>query len=85
MAVESFFRHVQGFGLMNTGSYAGFTSRRPPPPWTAVRNLPYSFIMTCGLEKLGLVDPTSLENDLSPLLWSWVGDNNPSQSTLPSM
>ena len=28
------FRDVQGFGRLDAGSRAGFTSSRPPPPWT---------------------------------------------------
>ena len=31
-----FFRDVQGFGRLDAGSRAGFTSSRPPPPWTSV-------------------------------------------------
>ena len=31
-----FFRDAQGFGLLDAGSRAGFTSTRPPPPWTSV-------------------------------------------------
>ena len=26
----------QGFGRLDAGSRAGFTSSRPPPPWTSV-------------------------------------------------
>jgi hypothetical protein len=32
----TFFRDAQGFGRLDTGSRAGFTSSRPPPPWTSV-------------------------------------------------
>ena len=28
--------YAQGFGRLNAGSRAGFTSSRPPPPWTSV-------------------------------------------------
>ena len=31
-----FLRDVQGFGWLDAGSRAGFTSSRPPPPWTSV-------------------------------------------------
>ena len=31
-----FFRDAQGFGRLDAGSRAGFTSSRPPPPWTSV-------------------------------------------------
>ena len=31
-----FFRDAQGFGRLNASSRAGFTSSRPPPPWTPV-------------------------------------------------
>ena len=30
------FRDAQGFGRLDAGSRAGFTSSRPPPPWTLV-------------------------------------------------
>ena len=31
-----FFRDGQGFGRLDVGSRAGFTSSRPPPQWTLV-------------------------------------------------
>ena len=31
-----FFRDAQGFGRLDAGSRAGFTSSRPPPPSTSV-------------------------------------------------
>ena len=31
-----FLRDAQGFGRLDAGSSAGFTSSRPPPPWTSV-------------------------------------------------
>ena len=31
-----FFRDAQGFERLDAGSRAGFTSLRPPPPWTSV-------------------------------------------------
>ena len=31
-----FFNNAQGFGRVDTGSRASFTSPRPPPPWTSV-------------------------------------------------
>ena len=33
---EFFFRDAQGFGRLDAGSRACFTSSRPPPPWTSV-------------------------------------------------
>ena len=33
---RGFFRDAQGFGRLDAGSHAGFTSSRPPPPWTSV-------------------------------------------------
>ena len=32
----AFFKDAQGFGRLDAGSRAGFTSSRPPPPWTSV-------------------------------------------------
>ena len=32
----AFFRDAQDFGRLDAGSRAGFTSSRPPPPWTSV-------------------------------------------------
>ena len=49
-----FFRDAQGFGRLDAGSRAGFTSSSPPPPWTSVFQFSF-FCMMCGLEKLGLV------------------------------
>ena len=37
-----FFKVAQGFGRLDAGSRAGFTSSRPPPPWTSV--IPIFFI-----------------------------------------
>ena len=34
-----FFRDAQGFGRLDAGPRAGFTSSRPPPPWTSVFQL----------------------------------------------
>ena len=31
-----FFKDAQGFGRLDAGSRDGFTSLRPPPPWTSV-------------------------------------------------
>ena len=30
------FKDAQGFGRLDASSCAGFTSSRPPPPWTSV-------------------------------------------------
>ena len=62
-----FLKDAQGFGRLDAGSRADFTSSRPPPPWTSVIQFPYCYTM-CGLEKLGQVDQTCLERDLSDLL-----------------
>ena len=62
-----FFRDAQSFGRLDAGSRAGFTSSRPPPPWTSVFQFPY-FCAMCGLEKLGLVDQNWLEGNFSDLL-----------------
>ena len=50
-----FFKDAHGFGRLDAGSRAGFTSSRPPPPWISVFQFPY-FCTMYGLEKLGLVD-----------------------------
>ena len=55
-AYGTFSRDAQCFGRVDAGSRASCTSSRPPPPWTSVFQFPYSS-MSCGLEKLGLVDP----------------------------
>ena len=62
-----FFKDAQGFGRLDTGSRAGFTSSRPPPPWTSVFQFSY-FCTMCGLEKLGLVDQNWLERYFSVFL-----------------
>ena len=62
-----FLRDAQGFGRLDAGSRADFTSTKPPPPWTTVIQFPYCYTMY-GLEKLGQVDQTCLERDLSDLL-----------------
>ena len=51
----AFLKDAQGFGRLDPGSRAGFTSSKPPPPWTSVFQFPY-FCTMFGLEKLGLVD-----------------------------
>ena len=35
----SFFKGAQDFGRLDAGLRAGFTSSRPPQPWTSVCNL----------------------------------------------
>ena len=32
----AFSKDAQGFGRLDAGSRAGFTSSRPPPPWTSI-------------------------------------------------
>ena len=56
-----FFKDAQDFGRLDAGSRAGFTSSRPPPPWTWV--FQFSICTIYGLEKLGLVDQNWLERD----------------------
>ena len=63
----AFSRMPQGFGRLDAGSRAGFTSSRPPPPWTSVFQFSY-FCTMCGLEKLGLVDQNWLERKFSSFL-----------------
>ena len=60
--------YVQDFGRPDAGSRAGFTSSRPPPHGPPHFNFPYFCMMTCGLEKLGLVGQNSLERNLPALL-----------------
>ena len=62
-----FLTNAQGFGRLDAGSRAGFTSSRPQPPWTSVFQFPY-FCTMCVLEKLELVGQNWLERNLSGLL-----------------
>ena len=55
------------FGRLDAGSRAGFTSPRPPPPWTSVFQFPY-FCTMCGLEILEFVDQNWLERNSSVFL-----------------
>ena len=64
----AFFKDAQGFGRLDTGSLAGFTSSRPQPPWTSVLQFSLFLHDVCGLENLGLADQNRLERDLSALL-----------------
>ena len=41
-----FFKGAQGFGHLDAGSRVGFTSSRPPPPWTSVFQLSLLCFMT---------------------------------------
>ena len=50
------FKDAQDIGRLNADSRAGFTSSRPPPPWTSVFQFSLFLHDVCGLEKLGLVD-----------------------------
>ena len=62
-----FFRDAQGFGQLDAGSRAGFTSSRPPPPpWILVFH--FCLFIVRGLEKLGVLDQNRLERALSVLL-----------------
>ena len=60
---SGFFRDAQGFGRSDAGSRAGFTSSRPPPPWTSVFQV-FICLYMCGLEKLGIVDQNWLERSV---------------------
>ena len=51
---RGFFRDTQGFGRLDAGSRAGFTSSRPPP-LHGPRYFNFSYFCTmCDLEKLRL-------------------------------
>ena len=54
---RGFFKGAQGFGRLDTGSRAGFTSSRPPPPpWTSVFQFSiFLYDVYCSPEKLGLI------------------------------
>ena len=65
--IRGAFSRMHRLGRLDAGSHAGFTSSRPPPPWTSVFQFS-SFLYMCGLEKLGLVDQNWLERNLSALL-----------------
>ena len=54
---RAFCKDAQSFGRLDAGSRAGFTSSRPPPPWTQVFQFRY-FCTMYGLEKLRIVDQT---------------------------
>ena len=51
------FRDAQGFGRLDAGSRAGFTSLRPPPPWTSVFQFPI-FVRCVALRNLDLLIKT---------------------------
>ena len=34
--IRGAFKNAQGFERLDAGSRAGFTSSRPPPPWTSI-------------------------------------------------
>ena len=63
----AFYRDAQGFGRLDNGLRAGFTSSKSHHHGPRYFNFSY-FYMTCGLEKLGLVDQNRLERSLSALL-----------------
>ena len=85
-----FFRDAQGFGWLDAGPRAGFTSSRPPlPPWASV--FQFSFFSVQCVALRNLLD-LSVKNDWSvicPLYcwerWPCVGDNSPSRSGLRSI
>ena len=62
---RGFFKDAQGFGRLDAGSRASFSSR-PSTPWTLVFRFP-SFCTMCGLEKFGL-DQNWMEHNSSALL-----------------
>ena len=63
-----FFRDAQGFGRLDAGSPAGFTSSRPPPTWKWVFQFSLFLNYVWPFEKLGLNDQNWLERNLSALL-----------------
>ena len=64
----AFSRMRRALGRLDADSRAGFTSSRPPPPWTSIFRFSLFLYKMCGLEKLGLVDQNWLERNLSALL-----------------
>ena len=53
-----FFRDAQGFGRLDADSRAGFTSSRPPPPWTSVFQFSFFSVRCVALRNLGLLIKT---------------------------
>ena len=49
-----FFKDAQDFGRLDAGSRAGFTSSRPPPPWTSVFHFFLISIQYVALRNLDL-------------------------------
>ena len=41
--IRGAFSRAQGFGQLDAGSRAGFSSSKPPPPWTSVFHF-FSFL-----------------------------------------
>ena len=41
--IRGAFKDARGFGRLDAGSRASFTSSRPPPPWTLVFQFPLLF------------------------------------------
>ena len=66
-----FFRDAQqqAFGRLDAGSRAGFTSSRPPPPWTSVFQISLFSVQCVALRNVDLLLKINwLERDLSGLL-----------------
>ena len=53
-----FFKNAQGFGRLDAGSRAGFTSSRPPPPWTSVFRFSLFLYKCVALRNLDLLIKT---------------------------
>ena len=60
---SGFFRDAQDFGRLDAGSRAGFTSSRPPLPWTPVCNF---------LETIGSKTPTTSSRPMDRLVFVMV-------------
>ena len=54
----AFFQGCTGFGRLDAGSRAGFTSSRPPPPWKSVLQFSLFLHKRVALRNLGLLVTT---------------------------
>ena len=66
--IRGAFSDAQGFGRLDAGSRAGFTSSRPSPPSTSVFQFSLFLYDVCGLEKLGIAGSKLVGTYLSDLL-----------------
>ena len=51
--IRGVFRDTQSFGRLDAGSRAGYTSSRPPSPWTSVFQFPH-FLQCVTVRNLDL-------------------------------